>query len=77
MAKVSIAQAEQAVVLAAMGCVNGDGWIFQERGMNGAGNATYVLKPDAVRRLENAIAKLKEARKAKRKSRPDRSANNP
>lgn len=49
-----------AVVRAALACLDHHGFIFQT---NHSGS--YVIKPDAVRRLENALARLKEARRKK------------
>lgn len=68
----TLRRAEKAVIAAALASVDANGWIFQERGMGGAGNAIYVLKPDAVRKLESAVSKLKTARRKARRVRADR-----
>lgn len=48
-----------------MGIVNSNGWsMFKD--VNGAERVIY---PDAIRRLEGAIAKLQEARKAVKRGR--------
>ena len=51
-------QLERAVVRAAFACLDGNGWMFQT-----CTSGPYPLKPDAMRRLENALARLKKARK--------------
>lgn len=57
----AVIAAEKAVVRAAMGIVNKEGWAFQIHGQQ-----NVVLFPGSMRRLESAIAKLKEARRGKR-----------
>ena len=56
-----LANAERSLIRAAMGIVNSDGWSFQNttctHGLN------VVLFPGSMRRLEAAIARLKQARK--------------
>ena len=54
-----VKRAEQAIVRAAIGIVNPHGWAFSASG--------EVHFPHAMRRLENAIHRLKEARKNRRK----------
>ena len=62
-----VTRAERAVIRAAMGIVNNDGWAFETRKPQGTTTDTtglcIVLFPGSMRRLENAIAKLKQARK--------------
>ncbi len=53
-------KAERSVIRAAMGVVNGDGWAFKNQG---PGSQNVVLFPGSMRRLEAAIARLKQARK--------------
>jgi hypothetical protein len=55
---VRVAKAERHVIRCAMGIVNIEGWAFQQDGEKG-----IVIFPTALRRLEDAIASLKEARK--------------
>ena len=59
---VNVAKAEKHVVGAALACLDRQGFLFQTRQYDVAA-ISYVLKPDAMRRLEGALAKLKEARK--------------
>lgn len=54
---------EKRIVKAALACLGRNGFMFQT---NHAGS--YVLKPDAMRRLEKACAALKDSRKARRTS---------
>jgi hypothetical protein len=56
----TINRAERAVNRAAMGIVNERGWAFTSEQPD---NTPVVLFPGAMRRLETAIAKLKQARK--------------
>ena len=55
----TLRRAEQAVIRAAFACLDRNGWMFQ---VNDRGS--YPLKQDAMRRLENELARLKKARKA-------------
>lgn len=59
-----IARAERHVIRCAMGIVNAEGWSFEKRGQD-----DVVIFPEAMRRLEGAIARLREARKAAKKHR--------
>lgn len=61
----SVEDAEREVIKCAMGIVNVKGWSF---GLQGDGNVPVVTFPDSMRRLERAIAKLKDARKAAQKA---------
>lgn len=54
----AIQRAERSVIRAAMGIVNSDGWAFQT-----VTGGNVVIFPGSMRRLEHAIARLKEARK--------------
>ena len=50
--------AEQAVIRAAVGCLNSRGWLFEYD----PEGRQLVENPAACRRLEKAVARLKEAR---------------
>lgn len=54
-----VERAERHVIRCAMGIVNSDGWAFR----TDATGANVAIFPGSMRRLENAIAKLKLARK--------------
>lgn len=62
-----IRKAEQSIVRAAMGIVNANGYAFTYGQIGEMPNVHVVLFPAAMKRLENAVHKLREARKARRK----------
>lgn len=57
----AISKAERSLIRAAMGIVNSDGWAFRQQG---DGGVPVVVFPGSMRRLEAAIVRLKEARRA-------------
>lgn len=58
-----VAKAERAVIRAAMGIINSDGFAFTEDRSNETKVLSLVVFPNSMRRLENAVARLKEARR--------------
>lgn len=63
-----VLKAERSLIRAAMGVVNSDGWAFESRKPEDAvtgkdGGVNIVVFPGSMRRLEAAIARLKQARK--------------
>ena len=52
-------RAEQNVIRAAMRCLDKDGWLFKAGGQ--------IWDEDAVRRLEAALQRLRDARRAAKK----------
>jgi len=58
----AVAKAERYVIRMAMGIVNEDGWAFRAEGDD---HTPVVVFPGSMRRLESAIAKLKEARRGR------------
>ena len=55
-------RAEQRVIRAAAGCVNVEGWSFEYRHMG----VPVAHFPDALRRLESALANLRSVRRHNR-----------
>ena len=55
--------AERRIVRAAVAVVNKEGWAFREQG---EGKCPVVCFPDAMRRLETAIWRLKNLKKLQR-----------
>jgi hypothetical protein len=56
--------AELKVIRAAMACLSADGFMFQIRN-EGDKLTNYVLKPEKMRRLEDALATLKLEKRRK------------
>lgn len=59
-----VQKAERSLIRAAMGIVNSNGFAFLEDRTDPDKLKTSVIFPGSMRRLESAIARLKEARKA-------------
>lgn len=58
-----VARAEKSVLRAALGCIDKKGYAFSVATESIA--KTYFINTAAFTRLENAVAKLKEARRTK------------